>query len=293
VFSKIRNLHAGLLPACDKSFLVSDLESLFKGGLSNLEALPGGTLGACFKGSIDADKYVFKTNLFESGESALKREYEFLSNLYSTSVNPSLHISNHSGVNRHWLQMNELIRKTDLDTSQVQDLVLQFESKISSSNFESRIPQNESIDKLVEIAISNLNSLSCEMLISNSIYKATLDHLQHLQFSLPNYPRQICHGDLGPENIMISKNLDIIALDWEDVFWGINGYDYLYWLTFYNNRVFLKRSALGHNNLPINLEISIMVAIIILKCFLSYKNGSYTKNNLTFNQRISEVINLA
>jgi hypothetical protein len=92
---------------------------------------------------------------------------------------------------------------------------------------------------------------------------------------------------------MISKSLDIIALDWEDVFWGINGYDYLYWLTFYNNRVFLKRSALGHNNLPINLEISIMVAIIILKCFLSYINGSYTKNNLTFNQRISEVINLA
>ena len=68
---------------------------------------------------------------------------------------------------------------------------------------------------------------------SQAQVKVALDCLRRHDFG-----RCLCHGDLGPRNIM-SQGGGPVAIDREDAFWGVEGYDYLLWLTFLREQVSL------------------------------------------------------
>jgi len=78
----------------------------------------------------------------------------------------------------------------------------------------------------------------------------------------------------------------------EDGFWGIAGYDYLYWLSFFNNRKWLTRAALAHAPLAHADAVALLVVILVLKAWLAVCNGSYRRHSLSPNQRLREAINL-
>jgi aminoglycoside phosphotransferase family enzyme len=101
----------------------------------------------------------------------------------------------------------------------------------------------------------------------------------------------ICHGDLSNKNIMLLDNKPIV-LDWEDCFIGVESYDLCYWLTFFDQRKYYDRDMFSESYTEPKKMVALMVLITVLKCYLSYKNGSYKTNTVTFDQRLQQILAL-
>ncbi len=83
-----------------------------------------------------------------------------------------------------------------------------------------------------------------------------------------------------------------VVIDWEDAFWGIEGYDYLFWLTFFDNRKYYSQKIFGKTPWGKEIEIAILILIVVLKSELSFRSNRYKENKLTFDERIVEILNL-
>jgi len=104
-------------------------------------------------------------------------------------------------------------------------------------------------------------------------------------------PAALCHGDFGPKNIM--RQADALrVIDWEDAFHGIAGYDYLYWLTFMENRPFLQTAAFGRTGLAPDIERAILVLVVLLKSYLAILSGEHLKHAMSAEDRIAEILDL-
>jgi 5-methylthioribose kinase len=110
--------------------------------------------------------------------------------------------------------------------------------------------------------------------------------------NIDSMPTALCHGDLGPENIMCQSDARPVVIDWEDAFWGVEGYDYLYWLTFLRNRKYYTQDVLGRTSLGKEIEISILLLIVVLKSELSLRMDPKMTRQLSFEQRITEILAL-
>ena len=82
-----------------------------------------------------------------------------------------------------------------------------------------------------------------------------------------------------------------IIIDWEDVCWGFEGYDILYWLTFMANRQYYG-GDMWHKTVLANrqLEATVMVMIILLKSELAARNGAIGRHKLSLDARIREIL---
>ena len=83
-----------------------------------------------------------------------------------------------------------------------------------------------------------------------------------------------------------------IVIDWEDAFLGFEGYDFLYWLTFFKNRKFYSRDMFDLTEFGCELGSAIMVLILVLKSELALSSGEYDVHSMSINDRLLEVINL-
>jgi hypothetical protein len=107
---------------------------------------------------------------------------------------------------------------------------------------------------------------------------------------LPTLSPIICHGDLSPRNIMASRDGELYAIDWEDALWAVEGYDYLYWLTFFQNRRFYHSAgAFGVTGLGRDIEIALMISVVLIKGYIAALNGTNATNSLSLSQRIAEI----
>ncbi|MGD5712523.1 phosphotransferase, partial [Xanthomonas citri pv. citri] len=115
--------------------------------------------------------------------------------------------------------------------------------------------------------------------------------IARLEERFPKLPAALCHGDFGPNNIMLAGTEPLI-IDWEDAFGGVDGYDYLYWLTFMENRAFLHTAAFGRAGLSPDIERAILALVVLLKSYLAVCSGAYLKHAVSPQARIAEILQL-
>ena len=89
---------------------------------------------------------------------------------------------------------------------------------------------------------------------------------------------------------MMTEDQTTVLIDWEDAFLGIEGYDYLYWLTFFNHRKFYSKEIFFRSGCEEDVIKGILVTVLIIKSAISFYAGSYENNSLTFQERIVEIL---
>ncbi len=126
--------------------------------------------------------------------------------------------------------------------------------------------------------------------ITNELYQELSDSIWELKESINDCPPVICHGDCSNKNIMI-YNGKMVCIDYEDAFWGIADYDFLYWLTFMSQRKYYQKGLLKELDLAVGAHVArlLMQMIVVLKCFQAYATGSYKGNHLSTTERIEEL----
>jgi len=222
----------------------------------------------------------------------LAREAAFLQTTALDRVDPRLlHVAEgHS--DRAWLHTNVLHPCKPLTPPAVRHLIAGYEADLRTcSALADLVPQGDSIQLLLAAAASAEAHIADQTLFSTFVQDSVHASIERLQSVCMDEPWQLCHGDLGPANLMTDGHA-VVALDWEDACWSMPGYDYLYWLTFFNNRMWLSRDALGHTPLGRRNEVALMVVIVWLKSWLSIRTGSHRHNAISLDQRLREVIRL-
>ncbi|MBU1344805.1 MAG: aminoglycoside phosphotransferase family protein [Proteobacteria bacterium] len=249
-----------------------------------------GTLSAAFIAEKAGRRRFLKTHLDSHGQETLLKESVILAALYPEELSPQ-YVEMCSGTDkRNWLVMNALNPPLfDYTFDEVSSFAVELTSSLRGFKKVSLIPKEDSILTLLVEAWAALDNLSSHKLISSEIHRSVRSHLVLVDNEIGNYAPCICHGDLGPNNLM-SDGSRVFAIDWEDAFWGVEGYDFLFWLTFFCNRKYYSTDIFGKTSLGKPLECALVVMILLLKSELSFRDGSYHANSLNFNQRIQEII---
>lgn len=288
MLSKLRHPGAGV-DAVDDDGLIRELRSLFGDALSDVRRQPGGTLGVGFTASLSGSPRFFKTHALPSGRQTLWREAAFLAATAGERVDVHK-IDTGSGA-RTWLHMALLRPCGNLEPASMRDLVRAQGALLTSDELAPLVPKGDGLALLLAEAESALVELVARSSLSEGIRSRVAPCLDQLREDVAGWPRQLCHGDLGPANLMADAQGPVVV-DWEDVFWGVEGYDYLYWLTFFDNRRWLRPEALGHTPWGRRAEVALMVMILVLKSWLSVRDGRQVHHRLGIDQRLQEVLDL-
>lgn len=258
---------------------------------AHITPIAGGTLAAAFMASGEGRPRFLKTHLTEQGRANLKKEAVLLAHLY-----PSLQVETFEieaeDTGRLWLIMDWLAGATaGMDTAAVLGVIEGYTRGLSDFRDPHLVEPSEDFGYLLNEGDRALADLAGRGLLGPAVQERVRECLALLQDRRGEFAPQLCHGDLSPVNIM-SDGRRLLAIDWEDAFWGVAGYDYLFWLTFFQNRKYYSKEFLGHTPWGITTEIAIMVLILVLKSEISARSGSHVGNALTFDQRILEVLSI-
>lgn len=289
MLSKLRHAGAVVDGIGGVGMLSKELQTLFGEALSDLSPREGGTLGICFSATLAGCQRFFKTHALPSGRQALRREAAFLAATADDRADARL-IDTGSGA-RTWLHMKLLRPCPALDPMSVLELVRTHEAALSSEALAQQVPDGDNLMLLLSHAEGALTDLAERQIVSADIRSRAEKCLDHARANVRSWPRRLCHGDLGPANLMADAQ-GPVALDWEDAFWGVEGYDYLFWLTFFSNRRWLGPQVLEHTPWGRSGGVALMVMILILKSWLSVHDGSHAHHTLSVDQRLREVLEL-
>lgn len=257
--------------------------------VTQIRPVAGGTLGLAFRAEIDGRPMFAKTHSVAEGRDALRKEVELLSLLDGEDLQVRGIETREAAGLRSWLLMKQLL---PCDTERTPQDILRLTSgwqRVFGTARPARVPAGDDFDLLVEEgakALSHLREAGEFEARTAAQANALLEQLRRESRSLP---RRVCHGDLGPRNIM-ADGARAVAVDWEDAFWGIEGYDYLYWLTFMANRRHIGDAAFGHTALQRRTEVAVLALIVLLKSELSLRNGTHRGNRVSFEQRLAEIV---
>lgn len=259
---------------------------------ASVRAIHTGTLSAAFIADRHDVCWFIKTHLDIAGQQSLRKECSLLSYLYQGRLSAQCIETETENSRRTWLVMNVLeFSGYDLSPDDAMQLTLNLSRQLRGFAEVSTIPKDDTLETLLFEAWLALERLSRRELLTQDIQRAVGEHLSRIDREIVGYESVLCHGDLGPKNLM-SNGLQMFAVDWEDVFWGVEGYDFLFWLSFFKNRKFYSHEILGKTALGCALEQSLLVMIVLLKSELSFRDGSYRSNTLSFNQRLDEILSL-
>jgi hypothetical protein len=285
----------------ESNVAVADLRSgievfsvLAKIGMSEatVKRVDTGTLSAAFIAEEGGRRRFLKTHLDSHGQETLLKEWAILTVLYPEELSAQC-VETCSVVDKRiWLVMNALDPpRVDYTFDEVSSFTVELTGGLHGFKEVSLIPKEDSILTLVAEAWAALDNLSSHKLISSEIQRSVRLHMARVDVEIGSYAPCVCHGDLGPKNLM-SDGRRAFAIDWEDAFLGVEGYDFLFWLTFFCNRKYYSPVIFGKTPLGKPLEHALLVMILLLKSELSFRDGSYRANSLNFNQRIQEIIAL-
>jgi len=294
VLSKIAFFEADDRPnmAADRARLLPELRQYLQSLDRNAVVMPapGGTLGACYDVDISGEKRFLKTHL--PGASArvnLAKEADILKQLYGdTIVLDRFEIPLADGAARLSLMMPALTPLTGpLNPADAAAM-----AEACSQRLKDWRPDGlASFEHYLASAAKAVQTLSDRGLLKQSVAAETRRLIALLGDRLPDLPEALCHGDFGPKNIMLLGAARRI-IDWEDAFRGIAGYDYLYWLTFMENRPFLQEAAFGRTGLSPDVERAILVLVVLLKSYLAVLSGEHLTHAMSAEDRIAEILDL-
>lgn len=257
-------------------------------------AARGGTLGVCFRAEISGASRFLKTHLSGARARAnLAKEADILIRLYGGAVvHNCLDLKLADGSERLCLLMSELLPLAAPMLPEEAMAVVRGNTERLADYGPESLGLSGSFEWYLSYATRAIEALSDRRLLKSESSAELWRHISKLQDRLGSQPRAVCHGDFGPKNTMSNGTVPI-AIDWEDAFWGIPGYDYLYWLTFMENRPFLHRAALGQTGLEPEVEHAILCLIVLLKSYLSVRSDAYLAHSVSIQTRIAEVLELA
>ncbi|MFK4506004.1 aminoglycoside phosphotransferase family protein [Bradyrhizobium daqingense] len=252
--------------------------------------VPDGTLGICFTADIIGEKRFMKTHLpGAAARGSLAKEAEILFQLYGeTIVLDRFEIRLADETDRLCLMMPALAPLTGPMPSAVAAAMA---DALSERLNDLRPGRLASFEHYLASAERALKMLSERGLLKRASAAEMQRLIALLGDRLPDLPSALCHGDFGPKNIMLQAG-EPRVIDWEDAFNGIAGYDYLYWLTFMENRPFLQRDAFGRTNLSQDVERAILALVVLLKSYLAVLSGAHLKHALSAEARIAEILDL-
>lgn len=292
MLSKLRHANARTqLGASENASLLTGLQAKLGNNLADLKPLGGGTLGIMFSGILDGQARCFKTHVVPIGRHTLRREHAFLQQTSVGRTDPQLVMIDGKSEMRTWMHMKLLRSCPNLTPEIIRKMVGTYEANLTENIGAELVPAEDNIHLLLRGSKEALTILLDQELLGAKVASEAKMRLSHLYLVSREWSLQLCHGDLGPANILCDR-VGPIAIDWEDTFWGIAGYDYLYWLTFFSNRQWLTPKALDYTPWGRSGEVSLMVMILLLKCLITVRDGSYHRNKISFDQRLMEVISL-
>lgn len=249
---------------------------------------PGGTLGVFFQTVIDGKRLFIKTcAVDEMCRINLHKEIEIMKVLYEGALNINSFCTNNNGVQKEFMVMDFIdVKSASYEPKFVDDLIREYEVKLNIV-----LPEivNYNSDDLYRAALTSFETLCKANQFSAEVGARCESALKRLK----EYDGSgtLCHGDLSNVNIMIREE-DVLVLDWEDALMAYPEYDILYWLTFYSQRKYYNCHLFEDIGVKKQYGKDIMVMILLIKCYLSYRNKSYINNKLSINDRINEIINM-
>lgn len=274
---------ARILPALQQHLQSSDRDAA-------VTPVLGGTLGICFDAEIAGEKRFLKTHLpGASARASLAREAEILARLYGGRiVLDRFEISFADGSRRLCLLMPALAPLAGpMQPAEAVAMANAYGERLGDWRPDNVPP----FAQYLSAAARALETLSDRDLLLPATTAETRRLVALLEDHFIALPKALCHGDFGPKNIMLAGT-EPRVIDWEDAFLGIAGYDYLYWLTFMENRPFLQTAAFGRTGLPREMERAILALVVLLKSYLAVRSGAYLKHAVSAQARISEILEL-
>jgi hypothetical protein len=258
-----------------------------------VEKVEHGTLSASFIVTAGEYSAFLKTHLTSQDCASLEREALLLGCLYKETLSNYVQILSEPDDGRIWLMMpvfdKNIIPIEPIEVIEmIEGLSLDKIYKSNSSIIENNFDDIRVLINYGKMAYENLSILN--MLDQESRVTAN-DALNLLDLQISSLQLVICHGDLSPPNIMRYKQ-EPILIDWEDAFLGVADYDYLFWLTFFENRKFYKNSPLKNISIDREIARALLVLIVLIKCELAWRGKSWMRNTLKFNDRIAEISRL-
>jgi aminoglycoside phosphotransferase (APT) family kinase protein len=162
--------------------------------------------------------------------------------------------------------------------SEVWELQVHFQSAISHSGLESLFSLERDISALGARASLALDIFASDGQLSASEVAHSSSLLANLADFLVEAPRVPCHGDLSPGNVLLNSAVSgnqsgLVAIDWEDRFWGVRDYDFLYWLTFMTNARHLRSESLRIARQPHETSVALVLMIVTLKELIAVSAG--------------------
>lgn len=244
---------------------------------------PGGTLGIFFKATVDGRQFFIKTCAAdEMSRHNLHKEAEIMKVLYGDTLNANYFVH----CNKEFIIMDFVDTKnTAYEMDLVSELIRNYNLKLTDI-----APDiiNYNLEDLHHAASYSFDVLSNANLLSAEVglwWERIFEEIKEYD----DGTRIICHGDLSNVNIT-DWNGDVLVLDWEDAMMAYPQYDILYWLTFYSQRKYYSCHLLNDIGVEVSFGKNVMAMILLIKCYLSYRNKSFLNNKLSINDRINEII---
>ncbi len=167
-----------------------------------------------------------------------------------------------------------------------------YQSHIATANLSTLFDRDRDIAVFVNGARLAIGQLTSGALLPDDVGDRANSLFDELSDYLDRTPRVPCHGDLSPRNILQNADGRFVAIDWEDRFWGVNDYDFLYWLTFMNNSSHLNRESLQISRHPRNISVAILTMIVIVKESVSLKAAVPREDRVSPAARLHTVLEL-
>ena len=167
-----------------------------------------------------------------------------------------------------------------------------YESHITDTDLEGLFDRDRDISALVTGARMAIDPLEGNIDLPDNDLAHVNSLLEKLRGYLDSSPRVPCHGDLSPANILQNADGAFVVIDWEDRFWGIRDYDFLYWLTFMKNASHLDRETLQHLEHPHDISVAILAMIVIVKESVSMKAAAPRAGRVSPAARLHAVLEL-
>jgi len=290
VFSKLQR-HGGstplhLLPEPKPAELAPQLGA----PLDRLQAAAGGTSGVCYTAEIAGRAVFLKTHATAEGRLRLQHEATLLEVLHGREM--GVRRVETLARARSWLvcdQLPELEGK--LSPADLAAVVADFQQCCARATDRLTALPLPDFEALLAAADLALGRLTRESRLNPELERWLAGALGGLREAAPRLPRVICHGDLGPRNLL-RLGARPVAIDWEDAFRGIQGYDQLYWLSFMENAPWMRAGWARLTPLPPQLERGLLGVIVLLKSHLALASGAYRQHRVTFAARLGEIAGL-
>ncbi|NLG05324.1 MAG: phosphotransferase, partial [Clostridia bacterium] len=223
-----------------------------------IEPVDGGTLGISFVVNMNGKRSFVKTHLpGEPCKDNIIKEIKILTSLYNELNIQQLDLCIGSSVQTYLLMDELTYPKQEPNIAVVQDLIRGYSAQLNKFQDTDYVSSQYTFPNLLNLGQKALRELLEKQLISQVIHDVVLPYFDLLNSLIPDLRPVLCHGDLSNKNIML-KDGKMIVIDWEDAFWGVEDYDYLYWLTFFNNRKYYSQNIFKGSYYDKRKQISIL-----------------------------------